>query len=220
MHQKKNLTTAEREAITAKYQRRIIELGIGLFGPPDEGEETFGANVVPFPDPNAEAHAAAAERSQAKAHEFQCRIIDATIQLLETEAPPLDEEAPPHRKPGDLIRTADRLRTHDVDLPDPTLDREEVAASLDTHAKFEKAKVAFGAKMDAVALEAITGLLPILEAVKIFVLDVFHVIKEWAQEDPDGPGAELYRDMNRAWRKGAGRSRGRSSNLSQTETSS
>jgi hypothetical protein len=63
--------------------------------------------------------------------------------------------------------------------------------------------------MEAVALEALTGLLPILEAVKDFALNVFHEVKRWAEEDPDGDGAALYRDLNRAWRKGAGRSRGR-----------
>jgi hypothetical protein len=188
MHQKKILTTAQREAITAKYQRRIIELGIPLFGPPDDEE---------LPAPNA------------KSQELQQRILDATIQLLETEAPPADEEAPRHRKPGDLVRTAERLRAEEVDLPDPSLDREEIAASLEKHAHFERAQVAFGNEMDAVTIEALEGLFPILVALREFVVDVFHVVKEWAEEDPDGPAGEYYQEMKRAWRKGAGRSRGK-----------
>jgi hypothetical protein len=210
MKQKRQLTQTEREAITAKYQRRIIELGTPIFGPPDEQDEESGANVMPFPDPNAEGLAMAAERGRAKAEEFQRRILDATIQMLET-APPLDEEPPPHRKPGDLVRTANRLMAGEVDLPDPDLDRGEVAASLEAHAEFERAKLAFGEEMDAVTLEALSGLLPILEVVKSFALDVFHEVKRWAEEDPDGPAAEYCRELNRAWRQGAGRSRGRHS---------
>ena len=207
MDQKKKLTDAEREAIAAKYQRRIIELGTPIFGPPEE-EGECGPNVVPFPDPDAEARAIAAERSRAKSQEFERRIIDATIQLLEA-APPIDEEAPPHRKPGDLNRTAERLRAGEVDLPDPDLDREEVAASLDRHAEFARAKLSFGEEMDAVAYEAITGLLPVVLALKDFAIGVLHIAKQWAEEDPDGPAADYYRDLNRAWRQGAGRSRRR-----------
>jgi hypothetical protein len=129
--------------------------------------------------------------------------------LLETEPPPAGEETPAHRKPGDLNRTAERLRNDEVDLPDPSLDREQVAASFDAHATFERATIDFGKKMDAVALEALNGLLPMLEAIRAFALNVFHEVKRWAEEDPEGPGAELFDQMNRAWRKGAGRSRGR-----------
>ena len=205
MQQKKILTQAERDAITAKYQRRIIELGIPIFGPPDEGE--LPPNVLPFPDPNAEERAIAAEAGRAKAQELERRIIDATIQLL--EATPPDEEArPAHRKPGDLNRTAERLRGHEVDLPEG-FDREEEAAKFDRYADFARVEIAYGEQVDAVALEALNGLLPILEAVKKFALDVFHEVKRWAEEDPDGPGAELFRELNRAWRKGAGRSRSR-----------
>jgi hypothetical protein len=200
MHEQKKLTEAEREAIAAKYQRRIIELGTPIFGPPEED----GAILVSSPDP--------------KAQELQLRIIDATIQLLEA-APPQDEETPHHRKPGDLHRTADRLREGEVDLPDG-FDREEAAAAFDRHAQFEEEKIAFGHEMDAVALEALAGLLPILERVNTFVFDVFHEMKRWAEEDPDGPGVGYYQEMARAWRKGAGRSRGKGSNLSQTQTSS
>lgn len=207
MEQQKKLTDAEREAIAAKYQRRIIELGTPIFGPPEEAE--LGPNVLPFPDPDAEARAIAAERSRAKAKEFQLRIIDATIELLEA-APPLDEEPPPHRRPSELNRTAERLRAGEVDLPDPDLDRFEVADSLDRHAEFERTKVAFGSEMDAVAYEALTGLLPVLLALKDFAAEVMKVVKEWAREDPDGPAAGYYRDLNRAWRQGAGRSRGKS----------
>lgn len=192
MDQKKQLTAEEREAITAKYQRRILELGTPIFGPPEESEAT---NVVSFPNP--------------KPQELQRRIIDATIELLEA-APPEDEETPHHRKPGDLHRTAERLREGDVDLPDPTLDREAVADSFDQHAEFERQKIAFGHEMDAVAVEALEGLLPILETLKNFAIDVLHEMKRWAEEDPDGPGAEYYRAMDRAWRQGAGRSRRRS----------
>ena len=205
MQQKRILTQMERDAITAKYQRRIIELGIPIFGPPEEGE--FGPNVVPFPDPHAEERAIAAEKGRAKAQEFQDRIVDATIQLLET-APPPDELRPAHRKPGDLERTAARLRSGEVDLPEG-FDREQEAATFDRQAAFARQQIAFGQEMDAVALEALTGLLPILEAVKEFALNVFHEVKRWAEEDPDGPGAEMYRELNKAWRKGAGRSRGR-----------
>jgi hypothetical protein len=63
--------------------------------------------------------------------------------------------------------------------------------------------------MEAVGLEALAGLLPIVEALRDFVIEVFHEVKRWAEEDPDGPGAELYRELNKAWRKGAGRTRGR-----------
>ena len=192
MHQKKQLTLQEREAIAAKYQRRIIELGTPIFGPPEDG--AFSSNVVPFPNP--------------KADELLSRILEASKQLLEA-APPLDEEPPAHRKPGDLVRTAERLRAGEVDLPDPTLDREEVADSLESHAEFERAKLAFGEEMDAITLEALAGLEPILHAVVNFALDVFHEVKRWAEEDPEGPGADLYRDLNRARRQGAGRSRGR-----------
>jgi len=185
MHQKMKLTEAEREAIAAKYQRRIIELGTPIFGPPD-GD----LNIVPFADP--------------KSQEFQRRIMDATLGLLEA-APPLDEETPPHRKPGDLNRTAERLRAGEVDLPDPSLDREEVAASFDKHAEFARKKVAFGAEMDAVANEALAGLLPVLLALKDFATELLQIVKEWAREDPDGPAAGYFRDMNRAWRQGAGR---------------
>jgi len=205
MQQKKVLTQQERDAITAKYQRRIIELGIPVFGPPDEGD--LGPNVVPFPDPNAEERAIAVEAGRAKAQEFQDRIVDATIQLLET-APPPDELRPAHRKPGDLERTAARLRAHEVDLPEG-FDPEQEAATFEGQAKFSRAQIAFGQEMDAVALEALTGLLPILEAVRDFALNVFHEVKRWAEEDPDGPGADLYRELNKARRKGAGRSRGR-----------
>jgi hypothetical protein len=205
MQQKKVLTQQERDAITAKYQRRIIELGIPVFGPPDEGD--LGPNVVPFPDPNAEERAIAAEAGRAKAQEFQDRIVDATIQLLET-APPPDELRPAHRKPGDLERTAARLRAHEIDLPEG-FDPEQEAATFEGQAKFSRAQIAFGQEMDAVALEALTGLLPILEAVRDFALNVFHEVKRWAEEDPDGPGADLYRELNKARRKGAGRSRGR-----------
>ena len=205
-HLKKILTQAERDAITAKYQRRLIELGIPLFGLPEEGE--LAPELGAFSDPDADARAIGRERGRAKAEEFQRRILDATIQLLETPRPPADEETPPHRKPGELNRTAERIRLSEVDLPDPALDREQVAASFDAHAELERAKIAFGQQMDAVTLEAIAGLLPILEAVKSFALDVFHEVKRWAEEDPDGPGAEMYEQLNRAWRKGAGRSRG------------
>jgi len=191
MQQKKVLTQAERDAITAKYQRRIIELGIPIFGPP--GEDDPGTNVLPPPAPHAQ--------------ELQQRIVDATIQLLETTPPP-DEARPAHRKPGDLERTAARLRAGEVDLPEG-FDREQEAASFEGQAKFARAQIAFGQEMDAVALEALTGLLPILEAVKDFAMNVFHEVKRWAEEDPDGPGAEVYRELNKAWRKGAGRSRGR-----------
>jgi hypothetical protein len=85
---KKILTQEERDAITAKYQRRIIELGIPIFGPPAEGE--LGPDVLPFPDPHAEERAAAAAQGRAKAQELQDRIVEATIQLLEA-APPPDE---------------------------------------------------------------------------------------------------------------------------------
>jgi hypothetical protein len=193
MDQKKRLTDAEREAITAKYQRRIIELGTPLFGPPDEGPE---------------ARTIATEQSRAKSQEFEQRIIDAAIQLLEA-APPLDEEPPPHRRPGELNRTAERLRAGEVDLPDPDLDREEVAASLDRHAEFERKKVAFGGEMDAVTNEALDGLLPVILALKDYATELLHIVKEWAQEDPEGPAAGYFRDLNRAWRQGAGRSRGR-----------
>lgn len=206
MHQKKVLTQAERDAITAKYQRRIIELGIPIFGPPDPAWAA-SVNIAPFPDPNAEERAAAAEAGRAKAAELQRRIIDATIQLLETMPPP-DELRPAHRKPGDLDRTAARVRAGEVDVPEG-FDREEVAASFDAHADFARAQIAFGQEMDAVTVEALAGLLPMLEAVKNFALDVFHEVKRWEEEDPDGPAADLYHDMNRAWRKGAGRSRGR-----------
>src|SRR5947209_7485234 len=140
MDQQKKLTQAERDAITEKYQRRIIELGTPIFGPPD---------ALTISEPNA------------KSQEFQRRIVDATIQLMEA-APPPDEETPPHRRPGDLNRTAARLRAGEVDLPDPTLDREQEAASFDRHADFARAEIAFGHEMDAVAAEALTGLLPVL----------------------------------------------------------
>jgi len=202
---KKILTQAERDAITAKYQRRIIELGIPIFGPPAEGE--LGSDVLPVPDPHAEERAAAAAQGRAKAQELQDRIVDATIQLLEA-APPPDELRPAHRKPGDLDRTAARLRADEVDVPEG-FDREEVAASFDAHAGFARAEIAYGHAMDAVALEALTGLLTIVEAVRDFVIEVFHEVKRWAEEDPDGPGADLYRELNKAWRKGAGRTRGK-----------
>jgi hypothetical protein len=196
MDEKRKLTDAEREAIAAKYQRRILELGTAVFGPPEVAEGEPASNVLPFPDPNAE-----------KAQELERRIIDATIQLLEA-APPEDEVTPPNRKPGDLHRTAERLRAEEVDLPDPDLDREKAAASFDQHAAFEKQKIAFGREMDAVTLEALEGLVPILEAVKKLALDLFHEVKRWAEEDPEGPAAEYYRELYRAWRQGAGRSRG------------
>lgn len=204
MAQQKKLTDAEREAITAKYQRLIIELGTPIFGPPDEGE--LGPDVLPFPDPNAEARAMAVERGRAKAEEFERRIIDATIRLFEA-APPPDEEAPPHRKPGHLNRTAERLRAGEVDLPDPDLDREEVAASLDRYAAFEREELAFGQEMNAVTNEALDGLIPILLALKDFAVGALMIVKQWAQEDPEGPAAGYYREMNRAWRQGFGRSR-------------
>ena len=196
MYQKKKLTQAERDAITEKYRLRIIELGTPIFGPPD-GPEELDPNVLPFPNPNS-----------AKAQELVRRIIDATIELLEA-VPPLDEETPHHRKPGDLNRTAERLREGEVDLPDPHLDREEVAVSFDRHADFARAKIAFGNAMDAVTLEALAGLLPILERVRDFAFDVLHEVKRWAEEDPEGPGAQYYREMNHARKQGAGRSRGR-----------
>jgi len=205
MQQKKSLTQAERDAIAAKYQRRIIELGIPIFGPLDAAELPPG--ILPLPDPNAEERAAAAKAGRAKALELQQRIIDATIQLLEA-APPPDVLRPAHRKPGDLDRTAARLRAGEVDLPEG-FDREEEAATFEGQAKFARAEIAFGRQMDAVALEALTGLLPILEAVKDFATNVFHEVKRWVEEDPDGAGAEMYRELNKAWRKGAGRSRGR-----------
>src|SRR5437763_1408959 len=128
MDEKKKLTEEERAAIAAKYKRRIIELGTPLFG---SAERWFvlGPDVEAIPDPYAEARAVAAEQSRAKSEEFLQRITDATIHLMEA-APPVDEEPPQHRKPGDLSRTAERLRAGKVDLPDPALDREEVAASL------------------------------------------------------------------------------------------
>ena len=205
MDQQKKLTDAEREAIAAKYQRRIIELGTPIFGPPDE-DEVLGLDVLPFPDPNAEARAMAVERGRAKTLEFERRIIDATIQLFEA-APPRDEEAPPHRKPGHLNRTAERIRAGEVDLPDPDLDREEVAASFDRHAEFEREQLAFGKEMDAVTNEALDGLIPVLLALKDFMAGVLNIVKQWAQEDPDGPAAGYYRELNRAWRQGVGRSR-------------
>jgi hypothetical protein len=100
------------------------------------------------------------------------------------------------------------LRGEEVDLPEG-FDREEEAARFDRYADFARAEIAFGHQMDAVALEALTGLLPILEAVKKFALDVFHEVKRWAEEDPDGPGAQYFHELNRARREGAGRSRGR-----------
>lgn len=81
---------------------------------------------------------------------------------------------------------------------------------FDQHAKFERQKIASGHEFDAVALEALEGLLPILETVKNFAFDVLHEMKRWAEEDPDGPGVGYYQQMNRAWREGAGRSRRRS----------
>ena len=208
MQQKKQLTPEEREAIALKYKRRILELGIPIFGMPPESElEEYGANVVPFSDPNAETRAAAAERSRAKSQEFLRRIIDATIELSEA-APPPDQGRPHHRKPGDLHRTAERLLAGEVDLPEG-FDRVEEAASFDQHAEFEKQKIAFGREMDAVANEAAAGLLPVLMTLLAFAQDVLHVLKAWAQEDPDGPGAGYYRDFNRAWRQSTGRSRGR-----------
>ena len=171
MDQKKKLTDAEREAIAAKYQRRILELGTAVFGPPDE----VGTNP-----------------KDAKAQELERRIIDASIQLFEA-APPDVQETAPHRKPGDLNRTAERQRTGDDYLPDG----------------FDRAKITFGHEMDAVTLEALAGLLPILEVVKNLALDIFHEVKRWAEEDPEGPAAGYYREMNRAWRQGAGRSRTR-----------
>lgn len=207
MKQMKKLTEAEREAITAKYQRRIIELGIPIFGMPDEAELAELNVVGPFDDPNAEERAIRAERGRAKSAEFQRRIVNATIEMLEA-LPPEYDGPPKHRKPGDLNRTAERLRNNEVDLADG-FDREEEAALLDQHAEFERAKIEFGHNMDAVALEALNGLLPILEAVKKFATDVFHLIKEWAREDPEGPAAGYYAELNRAWRQGAGRSRGR-----------
>ncbi|HEX3584335.1 MAG TPA: hypothetical protein VH087_21420 [Thermoanaerobaculia bacterium] len=186
MHQKKQLTPEQREAIAAKYQRRIIELGTPIFGPPEE------AGLHP---PNA------------KSQELQRRIIDASIQLLEA-VPPDYEGTAPHRKPGDLNRTAERLLAEEVDLP-AGFDRKEEAALFDQHAELERQKIAFGQQMDGVTLEAIEGLIPILEIVKNFASDVFHEMKRWAEEDPEGPGAALYDEMNRAWRQGAGRSRKR-----------
>lgn len=182
---KKQLTDAERDAITAKYERRVIELGESIFGPMEE---------VGHRPPNE------------KSVEFERRIIDATIQLLEA-APPDYAGTAPHRKPGDLNRTAERLRAGEVDLPDPTLDREETAALFDRHAQFARSEIAFGQEMDAVANEAAAGLLPILMTLKEFVIDLTHLMKEWAQEDPDGPGAGYYRDFNRALKKGEGRTR-------------
>jgi len=46
-------------------------------------------------------------------------------------------------------------------------------------------------------------------ALQDFFTKLLKLVKEWAQEDPDGPATGYYRDMNRAWRKGTGRSRGR-----------
>ena len=186
MHQmKKQLTDAERAAITAKYERRVTELAEAYFGPMDE---------IGLRPPDA------------KSVEFDRRIIDATIQLLET-VPPDYAGTTPHRKPGDLKRTAERLRKEEVDLPDPALDREEEAARFDQHAEFERSKIDFGHEMDAVGIEALEGLLPILLKLKEFAIDLTHLMKEWAQEDPDGPGAVYYRDFNRALKKGAGRQR-------------
>lgn len=119
---------------------------------------------------------------------------------------PDHEETAPHRKPGDLNRTAERLRAGEVDLPDG-FDREEEAALFDRHADFAREEIAFGHEMDAVAIESLTGLLPVLLALKDFGRELLHVLKEWAQEDPDGPGAGYYRDFNRAVRQGAGRAR-------------
>lgn len=186
-HQKKPLTPEEREAIAAKYQRRILELGTAVFGPLEEVGQ---------------------RPKDAKSLEFERRIIDASIQLLEAVPPDYDGTAP-HRKPGDLDRTAERLRTNEVDLPEG-FDREKEAARFGQHANLERQKIASGHEFDAVALEALEGLIPILEVVKNFALDVFHEMKRWAEEDPDGPGAGYYEEMKRAWRQGAGRSRQRS----------
>jgi hypothetical protein len=204
---RKILTQAERDAITAKYHRRIIERGIALFGMPPEDE--LDPSLGPFTDPYAEERAIAKEQGRAKSEESRRRIYEATLELLAATPPPADEETPAHRKPGDLNRTAERIRSGEVDLPDPALDREQVAASFDAHAEFERSKIAFGQKMDAVAHEAITGLLPIMEGLKDFAFDVFHEFKRWAAEDPDGPGAEMYEKLNRALRQGTGRSRAR-----------
>ena len=46
---------------------------------------------------------------------------------------------------------------------------EEEAALLDQHAEFERAKIDFGHDIDAVALEALNGLLPILENLNYYI---------------------------------------------------
>lgn len=87
--QKKKLTEAEREAIALKYKRRIIELGIPIFGvPPEEELEEFGGNVVPFHDPHAEERAEAVERSREKSKEFQLRAWECAARQMRTATPP------------------------------------------------------------------------------------------------------------------------------------
>ena len=206
--QKKKLTEAEREAIALKYKRRIIELGIPIFGvPPAEELEEFG-NVVQFHDPHAAERAEAVARSKEKSKEFEQRILDSTIQLL-AAAPRPDEGRPNHRKPGDLRRTAERLRTCEVDLPDPSLDREAEADAFDRYANFELAQIALGKQIGAVRNEVGAKLLPVLMTLMAFAQDVLHVLKEWAREDPEGPAAGYFRDFNRAWRQGTAKPRGR-----------
>lgn len=190
--QKKKLTDEERQAIQEKYERRIHDLGRHYFGPewfPEPGQEAS------IPDPSAHAQA------------LRRRILDASIQLLEA-APPPDRGEPPHRKPGDLERTAERLRNHEVDLPEG-YDREEEAAAFEQYAEFARTKIDFGHTMDSVAIDALLGLVPILETFKKFGIDLTHIFKEWALEDPDGPAPAHYEEFNRALKKGAGRPRRR-----------
>ena len=212
MEQQKTLTEAEREAIALKHKRRILELGIPIFGMPPEDElEEFGGSVAFLPDPNAEARAGGAERGLAKSEEFRQRILDASTRLLQA-APRPDEGRPHHRKPGDLHRTARRLRGREVDLPDPALDREAEAAAFDRYANFEKAKIALGKEMNAVRNEVAAGLFPLLMTLLRFARDVLHVLKEWAKEDPEGPATAYFRDFNRTWRQSSARSRGKRRN--------
>ena len=93
--------------------------------------------------------------------------------------------------------------------PDIAAGGSPLEVGRDRHADFARAKITFGHKMDEVGLEALEGLLPILEAVRRFAIGVLHEAKQWAHEDPEGPGAVFYEELNRAWRQGAGRSRRR-----------
>ena len=139
-----------------------------------------------------------------------------TLETLQVNLPPLDEQFLPYRKPDDLFRTVKQLRKGAEILAESGDSVREAADAAEKVAIAEKEKIGARRRLRMIDEQRAEGMLDMLMAFIADVIDTLHHLKKLSkiENNPNGHYTQQYRQLLGAYREAmhnlhGGKARGR-----------